>query len=170
METPTWLAPPAALVEQSPQQKSAGKELTLNDIVFTPIFDDALERVVLGHPLTNIVRDNPRDIEYSKFIQWMYKDPVRKARYFEAREIGAEVVADQLSDIADAADNPLEDVARSTLRINARKFLLGVWNRKRYGDDRNAAGTTVGAGGITINFGAVTSPYAITHPSDIIDV
>ena len=35
--------------------------------------------------------------------------------------------------IADAADT-VEDVQRSTLRINTRKFLLGVWNKKRFSE------------------------------------
>jgi hypothetical protein len=43
------------------------------------------------------------------------------------------MVASEMLEIADASDS-LEDVARSTLRINTRKWLLGVWNRKRFGD------------------------------------
>ena len=54
-------------------------------------------------------------------------------RYYEAQAIGAEVIAQQILEIADAQDS-MEDVNRSTLKINTRKWLLGVWNRKRFGD------------------------------------
>jgi len=61
------------------------------------------------------------------------RDETRKNRYYEAQEIGAEIVSHQILGIADASDS-LEDVARSTLRINSRKWLMGVWSRKRFGD------------------------------------
>jgi hypothetical protein len=50
-----------------------------------------------------------------------------------AQAIGAQAVERDILAIADAKDS-IEDVNRSTLRINTRKWLLGVWNRKRFGD------------------------------------
>ena len=175
METPDWLAPTSAPEEQSPtieqtasqQQVSEGsyksrvRDIALNETIFELMFEDTLDRVTRGHPLKDIVNDSPRQIDYASYYTWIKKDPQREKRYYEAREIGAEIVADELIAIADATDNPMEDVARSTLRINTRKFLLGVWNRRRYGDDRSSA-ASLGTGGITINIGEVVSPYQTT--------
>lgn len=183
METPDWLAtatnegqspntpPPTTDIAPTISHKSAIS--VLNEIMFSNMLEDALERVSNGHPLKSIVDDDPRGVDYGKFYTWLLKDPIRRSRYYEAREIGAEMVADELLDIADASTESMEDVARSTLRVNTRKWLLGVWNRKRYGDDRTI-GMPVGAGGITINFGTVASPYTIeadnTNTKTITDV
>ncbi len=55
-----------------------------------------------------------------------------------AKAVGAEAVEDELIRISDGrledgGASP-DDVSRSQLRINTRKWLLQVWNRKRYGD------------------------------------
>lgn len=92
-----------------------------------------LEGISMGHTLRSIVDDQKLGVEYNALMRWIHKDENRKAEYYRAREIGAEAIADDLIEIADGVDS-MEDVARSSLRIQTRKFLLGVWNRKRYGD------------------------------------
>lgn len=108
----------------------------LMEMIFENLFERALEKIVMGQPLTQIIREDPRDIDIPKFMRWIHKDPQRQQRYLEAREIGGEMVADELLAIADAVDDPMEDVQRSTLRISTRKWLLAVWNRKRYGETK----------------------------------
>ena len=49
--------------------------------------------------------------------------------------VGAEVIKQQMLMIADA-DDSLEDVNRSTLRINTRKWMLSVMDKKRFGDTK----------------------------------
>lgn len=105
----------------------------LEKITFTNAFESALDRIASGEPLTSIIESDQRNIDYAAMLRWIMKDPVRKARYYEAQEIGSEFVAGQMLQIADA-ENSLEDVQRSTLRINTRKFLLSTWNRKRFGE------------------------------------
>ena len=69
----------------------------------------------------------------------MFPDSVT-ATVEPALEIAAETVSAQILEIADAEDS-LEDVARSTLRINTRKWLVGVWNRKRFGETKQVEQT-----------------------------
>lgn len=113
------------------ESKRARRDLEL--LAYESIFERALDDISAGQPLTYTLECDHRDIEYRRFIAWIQKDENRKARYYEAQAIGAEVVAAQTLLIADA-DDSLEDVARSTLRINTRKWLLSVWNKKRYGE------------------------------------
>lgn len=133
LELPEWLNPAPtpdhqALVAQAKQDK---RQLEL--IQFECSFDRVLERISGGNPLTAALSDEPYEINYSKYLSWIMKDETRKQQYYEAQTVGAEVVAQQMIAIADA-DDSIEDVARSTLRINTRKWLLGVWDRKRFGE------------------------------------
>ena len=100
---------------------------------FEAVFDDILEHIASGQPLTAFVEMRPLAFDYQRCLSWIMRDETRKNRYYEAQEIGAEIVSHQILGIADASDS-LEDVARSTLRINSRKWLMGVWSRKRFGD------------------------------------
>jgi len=92
-----------------------------------------LESISMGHTLKSIVEDQNLGVDYNALIRWIHKDEARKAEYYAAREVGAEIIADDLIEISAGIDS-MEDVARSSLRIQTRKWLLGVWNRKRYGD------------------------------------
>jgi hypothetical protein len=140
-QIPQWLAPVETrgrLVQapQPPVQLPAQLDTRTHlDLTYEAMFETTLDYVQMGRPLSHIVRDDPRDINYAHYLNWIHKDPIRKQRYYTAQEIGAESVADELMHIADATDS-LEDVARSTLRINTRKWLLGVWNRKRFGETK----------------------------------
>lgn len=100
---------------------------------YESVLERFLDDVAQGQPLSAVVRDYPLEIEPAKMLRWIHRDPERKDRYYEAQAIGAEVIACQMIEIADAKDS-MEDVARSTLRVGTRKWLLGVFNRKRFGD------------------------------------
>lgn len=123
---PSWMLPATPVAELK-----LHNELRM----FENCLDGLLAHVAAGNPLSAAVERDPRGIDYVRLLAWINRDEGRKARYREAQELGAEVVADQMLAIADAADT-IEDVQRSTLRINTRKWLLGVWNRKRYGEVR----------------------------------
>lgn len=107
----------------------------LDNLTFENMFEWVLVKIAEGIALKEILRSDFRQPEYEHFLRWVHKDEARKNRYYEAQEIGAEVVASEMLAIADA-DDSLEDVARSTLRINTRKWLLSVWNRKRFGETK----------------------------------
>lgn len=50
--------------------------------------------------------------------------------------MATEVIAGEVIEIADAEDS-LEDVSRSALRIRARQFVMAAWNRRRYGESKS---------------------------------
>lgn len=118
---PHWLQPPK-----------------LDRSTFYPewVWEHVLQRISAGETLTSICKDEVMP-EYKRLLGWIHAEEERKNRYYLAREIGAERVEDQILDIADGLDNVMEDVQRSALRITSRKWLLGVWNRKRYGETTN---------------------------------
>lgn len=134
---PDWLLAPS--VESScrtPATTSNKQALAeLNNIVFENMFEGVLVKISHGKPLTQVLEEDYRQPEYEYFLRWIHKDEGRKARFYEAQELAAHIVEAELLKIADA-DDSLEDVARSTLRINTRKWLLGVWNRKRFGETK----------------------------------
>lgn len=115
------------------RQENRRLQTQLEQQTFTAVFDDILEHIASGQPLTAFVEMRNTPFDYQRCLSWIMKDETRKNRYYEAQEMGAEVVSHQILGIADASDS-LEDVARSTLRINSRKWLMGVWSRKRFGD------------------------------------
>jgi hypothetical protein len=59
----------------------------------------------------------------------------------EAEIIGTDVTADELKEISDG--DGLEDVQRSTLRVNTRKWLMQSRNRKKYGDKPQVDNLTI---------------------------
>ena len=99
-----------------------------------------LEHVAMGENLTDILKDVPGVPEYSesnygKILRWIMKDENRKNEYYEAQEIGTEMLAEKGMVIANGEDS-LEDVQRSTLRVNYIKWLIAARNRNRFGDKK----------------------------------
>ena len=129
IELPSWMipSPPADT------QALAVSKKEIEEKRYEIMFDRLLMKLEQGINLKEILRDDQREIDYEKLRRWIHKDPMRKARYYEAQELGTEIIAAELLDIADGVDT-MEDVQRSKLRIEARQFLIKTWNRKRYGD------------------------------------
>ena len=141
LDLPPWLAQTEPLPYYHPEVVKAKAQRRENQraiehLTFESLFDDVLDKVREGGMLVNQMFDNdPRAPSYARFISWVYKDEARRARYDEAQLAGAEVIKQQMLMIADA-DDSLEDVNRSTLRINTRKWMLGVMDKKRFGDTK----------------------------------
>ena len=119
IELPSWLNPSTQVKE-------------LRETQFSVFFETVLDKLSRGINLKEILRDDQRDFDYTQLLRWIHKDPQRKSRYYEAQEIGSEMIAAEILEIADG--DGLEDVQRSKLRIDSRQFLIKTWNRKRYGD------------------------------------
>lgn len=125
MELPSWMT-----------QVSAAPKKELQEKQFEIFFETILDKISRGINLKEILRDDQRDFDYTQLLRWIHKDPQRKSRYYEAQEIGSEMIAAEILEIADGVnDNGVpEDVQRSKLRIDSRQFLIKTWNRKRFGD------------------------------------
>lgn len=91
-----------------------------------------------GHTLSGFCRTHPAPKE-GALRQWIHADETRKAQYYEAQAIGAEVLEDEILLIADGElqEGVLpNDTNRDKLRVDTRKWLLGVKNRNRYGEKK----------------------------------
>ena len=137
------------------------EELTLMEITHENFMIAALDRIALGHPLKDIIEDDPRGISMVEFIRWVRKDKDRREQWREAEEIAAEVLIMQTLGIAEGAGS-MEDVNRSSLRVQNNWRVAAAYSPKRFGKD-TAVVSNAGVGGITINIGQVESPYVVDN-------
>ncbi|MCU7882074.1 MAG: hypothetical protein KZQ66_11050 [Candidatus Thiodiazotropha sp. (ex Lucinoma aequizonata)] len=87
--------------------------------------------------MANICKEYKEMPSVGYIRRWIYSDEKIKKAYFEAQQVGSEKLIDEIVEIADGVykdDNQImEDVQRSQLRINTRKWLLERWHKDRYG-------------------------------------
>ena len=131
---------------------------------FENMFDRVLEEMAEGRPIAHILRRDARGYESSTYIDWIKKDPQRTIRYENAQLLYAEKLGSEIIEIADAEDTA-EDVQRSKLRIDSRKWLMGVYNKRRYGDTK-----TIELGGSISITDALAQARNRVIEGDIIDV
>lgn len=104
--------------------------------------DEICERLAKGESLRSICRDEHVP-SLTTVLRWVEEKPEFSEQYARAREAQADTLADEIISIA---DDDAEDVNRSRLRVDARKWVASKLKPKRYGDkiDHNHGG------GITI--------------------
>lgn len=107
------------------------------------------ERVANGESVREILKDSQMPC-FSTFLQWISCDEDISKQYARAMEIRAENLFDEMFEIADDASGDYEErvtkdgepisvfkpenVQRSRLRIDTRKWALSKMNAKKYGD------------------------------------
>lgn len=123
---------PTALLDPQ-ERRRLSRELL--DATFEAMFERVLTEITRGRTLKSIVADDLRDIDYDAFWRWIKRDSRRHERYKEAKELRTEWWAGRIIEIAEA-DDALEDVARSKLKIDTYKWLMGADNRKTYGESK----------------------------------
>jgi hypothetical protein len=156
---PDWLEP----TSHTPSKPSPeGKALIL--VQYEQVFMRAIDSIAHGKSLSQVLRDDQRDIDYNDFYRWIKKDPQRKQLFDEAQEMRTEFMAGEIIEIADA-DDSLEDVQRSRLKIDTRKWLMGAHNRKKYGETK-----TVELGGSISITEALAAAQARIIEAEVIDV
>jgi hypothetical protein len=135
---------PDFLIAELPKGRSvAVKQLELQ--VYESLFETTLDKVTEGMNIKTILDLDGRGIEKGRFIRWIMKDEQRRTRYYAAQQAGAEIIFEEMIDIADA-ENSFEDVQRSKLRIDTRKWVLGIHDKKRFGDKSNELVVNVNLG------------------------
>jgi len=135
---PDWLepgTPDQPLVDQSLSQRRREISRAHQEAMFDCMFERVLGEMVKGRTLKNVLDSDVRGIEYEAFFRWIKRDATRMERYKEAKELRTEWWAGRLVEIAEA-DDSVEDVARSKLRIDTYKWLMGADNRRVYGDTK----------------------------------
>ncbi|MBU0593350.1 MAG: terminase small subunit protein [Gammaproteobacteria bacterium] len=98
------------------------------------------ERLSAGESLRAICRDAHMP-ERPTVSNWLLAHPSFFSQYTHARDIGLDVLADQVIEIADERPGTLDngatdggDVANRRLRFDARRWYLSKLAPKRYGD------------------------------------
>ena len=157
---PDWLDEPRP---RPPPQSKTHKELLL--VQYEAFFMRILELIPQGKTLRTIIDEDMREFEYGAFLRWINKDPTRKALYNDAKELRTETWAGEIIEIADGLDSA-EDVKRSALRIDTRKWLMGADFRKQYG-----ASTQIEIGGTISILGALAQAHnRVIELADVTDI
>jgi hypothetical protein len=110
--------------------------------------EEVLSRIALGETLSSISR--ALKFHPTAWSQWVREDEALRIAYAEAREVGADVIADDALDIIDAEPERIVqtdgDGKTSTTRIDSaavawaknraefRLKLLAKWSPNKYGD------------------------------------
>lgn len=114
------------------------------------IGQEIARRISEGEPLARICRD-PEMPNRRTVNRWRKEFPEFDALMLEARDLGADAIADECLEIADDGRNDWmekldkdeqpagwvlngEHISRSKLRIETRLKLLAKWDPRRYGD------------------------------------
>lgn len=92
-------------------------------------WEEILRRVATGQSLFSISRDPTMPRDYASVMRWILADESRRALYYEAKAVAAEIIEEEMLDIADDVG---EAVDRSNVRLNTRKWLLAVRNKRRF--------------------------------------
>lgn len=128
-----------------------------NEVHYSPeIVDIICNRIAEGQSVREIGRTAGMPAA-STIFRWLAKYEDFRAKYLEAKDVFAEVLAEEILDIADNANNDWmrrlpedeqsegwqlngEHIARSRIRIDARKWIAGKLKPKKYGDRMTVAG------------------------------
>ena len=102
--------------------------------------DEIVERIASGETLASICR-TPGFPKLRTVYDWIEADAQFSARFTRARDIGFDVIADHIMDIADqpppvGPDGKVDSgaVKARQLQMEAREKLLAKWCPKRYGN------------------------------------
>lgn len=108
--------------------------------LFEIAFHSAMDWISDGKTLQDFFFEYHTVLSPSRFRRWVFRDPRRKDAYLTAKALGAEAMEEDLVRIADgiSPDGSAvpEEASRSKLRVDARRFLMAVNNRKKYGETK----------------------------------
>lgn len=125
-------------------------------ITFTQdLFDRICDRIADGESLRDICREYDKPNK-GTFFRWLATDKALADQYAKAKEAQAEFMADEIMNIADDGTNDWieqrgddgaikaykfngEAVARSRLRVDARKWVAAKLLPKKYGEKTEVA-------------------------------
>lgn len=108
------------------------------------------QRIGEGESLRAICRDPEMDVSIGTVLRWVADDEKFREQYARAMEARADAVFEELLDIVDDGQNDWmekelkdgsvievpnhEHITRSRLRFDARRWMLGKMQPKKYGD------------------------------------
>lgn len=129
-------------VTPSPPPRPPGRPTLYSEEIADAICDELAERVV---SLTAICR-RPEMPAYRSVMAWLDRYPEFAQKYARARDLQADIAADETIEIADDASRDTitdadgktsvdhEHINRSRLRVDTRKWYAGQLKPKKYGN------------------------------------
>jgi hypothetical protein len=127
-----------------PRFPTSKAEMELREMTYTHIFEYALDYIASGTPMTSILSNDPRNIDYARFLRWIKKNPLRHQRYCEAQEIAAEILVDKMDHLIDKMTNDGMAVDQQKFNFEVLKYKAGSWNKKKYGNNKHVELTSNG--------------------------
>ena len=134
---PDWLS--ADTSQSIPSYPTTPEDRLLQETIYQSLFETSLDAICEGIDLQQFINRDPRNINYGKFVRWILKDPERKVRYYEAQAIMAEILMSRASQASLGIINENgvpNEVPRDTLIVNTAKWMMGVYNRQRFGETK----------------------------------
>lgn len=107
-------------------------------------FETIINRMCEGESVRSILKS--KDLPSNRlFLEWLSKDEKLSKQYAYASEIRADVLFDEIIEIADNSQNDTvesesgerpnnEWINRSRLRVDSRKWIVSKLNSRKYGD------------------------------------
>lgn len=141
---PEWLHPEDVTLSlaKAPRHPRNKQEVELREMIYDSVFEYALDHIAAGTPVTSIIRDDPRNIDYARFLRWVRKNPKRLARYEEAQEIAAEILVDKMDHLLnpDAREDACAVTGmldRSKFEFEVLKWKAGSFNKRKFGSNKH---------------------------------
>ena len=97
------------------------------------IMERICELLAAGQSMAQICRSKAMPAQ-STVYRWIAESAEFSERYAHAREMQADMLADEISEIADSCEPEAAAVAKAKARIDARKWLAARLAPKKYGD------------------------------------
>jgi hypothetical protein len=136
-------------------------------------FENVLKHISEGMSVRDACK-LPDTVASSTFYEQIKDDSTKAEQYARASEVRAHLIFDDIIAIADETSGDItidddglekvnhENIQRSRLRVDARKWALSKMNPKKYSDNSKLDVTTNGESINIISLGAGTDPNAAT--------
>ena len=133
---PSWLSCP------DPKPPRPSKErLALEQTQYEIVFQTVIEQMCEGITLTAALQSFPHDISRGKFRQWITKDPSRRQLLDEAEKLLGECLFDDFVELNRKIGEDLMDIESFKVKSQNLKWLLQVYNKKRFGETKQVDAT-----------------------------
>lgn len=127
------------------------------------LFDAICGRIAAGESLRSVCRDEAMPA-HSTFLLWTSRDEALSDQYAQARDARADLIFDEMLEIADTPEVGQKTVSKATgleiteadmiehrrLRVDTRKWILSRMAPKKYGDKVTQEHTGVDGGPVQI--------------------
>ena len=116
--------------------------------------DDICSLLATGESLNKICQ-RPGMPSRTSMYRWLREYEQFRNNYARATEDRAESIFEEMLDIADSAEEETASIAKARLQIDARKWILGKMNPKKYSDKQTVEMTSANGGPIDLSLKVV---------------